>query len=104
MGVAAAICWPFDGKGPMGRNPTCLTYTGNNEVTFVESFPSEKAIFAGLSDGSVFLSEIENKNNTIIIRSFTGSEVSAIADTDDSSSILIGDMNGNILWTSIWDK
>ena len=104
MGVAAAICWPFDGKGPMGRNPTCLTYTGNNEVTFVESFPSEKAIFAGLSDGSVFLSEIENKNNTIIIRSFTGSEVSAIAVTDDSSSILIGDMNGNILWTSIWDK
>ena len=104
MGVAAAICWPFDGEGPMGRQPTCLSYTGNNEVTFVEPFPSENAIFAGLSDGSVFLSEIENKNNTIIIRGFTGSEVSAIAVTDDSSSILIGDMNGNILWTSIWDK
>ena len=104
MGVAAAICWPFDGEGPMGRQPTCLSYTGNNEVTVVEPFPSENAIFAGLSDGSVFLSEIENKNNTIIIRSFTGSEVSAIAVTDDSSSILIGDMNGNILWTSIWDK
>ncbi len=104
MGVAAAICWPFDGEGPMGRQPTCISYTGNNEVTVVEPFPSENAIFAGLSDGSVFLSEIENKNNTIIIRSFTGSEVSAIAVTDDSSSILIGDMNGNILWTSIWDK
>ena len=89
MGVAAAICWPFDGEGPMGRQPTCLSYTGNNEVTFVEPFPSENAIFAGLSDGSVFLSEIENKNNTIIIRSFTGSEVSAIAVTDDLSLIHI---------------
>ena len=57
-----------------------------------------------MSDGSVFLSQIENENNTIIIRSFTGSEVSAIAMTDDKSSIFIGDMSGNTLWTSIWDQ
>ena len=30
----------------------------------------KKHIFAGLSDGSIFLSQIENENNTIIIRSF----------------------------------
>ena len=51
-----------------------------------------------------FLSQIENTNNTIIIRSFTGSEVSAIAVTEDRSHVLIGDMGGNILWTSIWDE
>ena len=104
MGIAATICWPFDGDGPMGRQPVCLSYTGNNQVTFVEPFPSEKAVFAGLSDGSVYLSQIENTNNTIIIRSFTGSEVSAIATTEDRSHVLIGDMGGNILWTSIWDE
>ena len=104
MGIAAAICWPFDGDGPMGRKPTCLQYSGNNQVTFVEPFPSEKAIFAGLSDGSVYLSEIEKSSNTIIIRSFTEFEVSSITVTEDCSSILIGDMGGNILWTSIWDK
>ena len=104
MGIAAAICWPFDGDGPMGRKPTCLQYSGNNQVTFVEPFPSEKAVFAGLSDGSVYLSEIEKSSNTIIIRSFTESEVTSIAVTEDCSSILIGDMGGNILWTSIWDE
>ena len=104
MGIAATICWPFDGDGPMGRKPVCLSYTGNNQVTFVEPFPSEKAVFAGLSDGSVYLSQIENTNNTIIIRSFTGSEVSTIATTEDRSHVLIGDMGGNILWTSIWDE
>ena len=103
-GAIDAICWPFDGEGPMGRTPICLPYIGNKQVTFIEPFPDEKAIFAGLSDGSVFLSQIENENNTIIIRSFTGSEVSAIAMTDDKSSIFIGDMNGNTLWTSIWDQ
>ena len=103
-GAKESICWPFDGEGPMGRKPICLPYIGNKQVTFIEPFPDEKAIFAGLSDGSVFLSQIENENNTIIIRSFTGSEVSAIARTDDKSSIFIGDMNGNTLWTSIWDK
>ena len=103
-GAIDAICWPFDGEGPMGRKPICLPYIGNKQVTFIEPFPDEKAIFAGLSDGSVFLSQIENENNTKIIRSFTGSEVSAIAMTDDKSSIFIGDMSGNTMWTSIWDQ
>ena len=49
-------------------------------------------------------SEIEKANNTIIIRSFTEFEVSAIAVTNDCSNLLIGDMGGNILWTSIWDE
>ena len=73
-------------------------------MTYVEPFPNENAIFSGLNEGSVFLSQIENTNNTIIIRSFTGSEVSAIAITEDRSHVLIGDMGGNILWTSIWDE
>ena len=47
---------------------------------------------------------VQMELNPIIIRSFTGSEVSAIAMTDDKSSIFIGDMSGNTLWTSIWDQ
>ena len=103
-GSNEAICWPFDGNGPEGRKPICLPYVGNKPVTFVEPFPNENAIFTGLSDGSVFLSEIEKSTNTIIIRSFTESEVTTIAVTEDCSSILIGDIGGNILWTSIWDE
>ena len=103
-GSNEAICWPFDGNGPEGRKPICLPYVGNKLVTFVEPFPNENAIFTGLSDGSVFLSEIEKSTNTIIIRSFTESEVTTIAVTEDCSSILIGDNGGNILWTSIWDE
>ena len=103
-GAIDAICWPFDGDGPMGRSPICLPYLANKLVTYVEPFPNENAIFSGLNEGSVFLSQIENTNNTIIIRSFTGSEVSAIAVTEDRSHVLIGDMGGNILWTSIWDE
>ena len=70
----------------------------------IKPFPNENAILTGLSDGSVFLSEIEKASNTIIIRSFTEFEVSAIAVTKDCSHLLIGDMGGNILWTSIWDE
>ena len=73
-------------------------------VKYVEPFPNENAIFTGFSDGSVFLSQIENLDNTIIIRSSTSYEVSAIAVTNDCSNLLIGDMGGNILWTSIWDE
>ena len=103
-GANDAVCWPFDGDGPVGREPICLPYVGNKLVTFVEPFPNENAILTGLSDGSVFLSEIEKASNTIIIRSFTEFEVSAIAVTKDCSHLLIGDMGGNILWTSIWDE
>ena len=39
-----------------------------------------------------------------MIRSFTEFEVTTISVTEDGSSILIGDMAGNILWTSIWDE
>ena len=100
-GAKEAVCWPFNGDGPVGREPICLPYVGNKLVTFVEPFPNENAILTGLSDGSVFLSEIEKASNTIIIRSFTEFEVSAIAVTKDCSHLLIGDMGGNILWTSI---
>ena len=55
-----------------------------------------------LGEIQCFLSQIENLDNTIIIRSSTSSEVSAIAVTSDRSNLLIGDMGGNILWTSIW--
>ena len=103
-GANVAVCWPFDGDGPVGREPICLPYVGKQLVTFVESFPNENEILTGLGDGSVYLSEIEKANNTIIIRSFTEFEVSAIAVTDDCSHLLIGDMGGNILWTSIWDE
>ena len=44
-GAIDAVCWPFDGDGPVGREPICLPYVGKQLVTFIESFPNENAIF-----------------------------------------------------------
>ncbi len=34
-GANDAVCWPFDGDGPVGREPICLPYVGKQLVTFV---------------------------------------------------------------------
>ncbi len=102
-GADEAICWPFDGKdGPKGRKPICVANGGNQYSTYVQSFPGEEAILAGFRDGSVILSELDEKKNDYIMRNPTGSEVSAIAVTPDRSHILIGDEKGSILWSSLW--
>ena len=98
-----AVCWPFDGKeGPMGRKPVCVANGGKELVTFVKALKGEKAVFTGFTDGSVLLAEIDESKKPIMIRSSTGSEVSTIAMSSDNSQILIGDMKGSILLSSLW--
>ena len=104
-GAEEAICWPFDGKkGPMGRSPICVAHAGKQIVTYVKALPKEKAVFAGFRDGTVLLSEIDENKETIVMRSPTNSGVTAIAVSECLSHLLIGDEEGNILWTPLWAR
>ena len=98
-----AICWPFDGKdGPLGREPVCVADCGKQISTFIEPLTGEKAVFVGFNDGSVLLSELDENKNPFVIRNPKGSEISAIAISPNRSHILIGDSDGNILWSTLW--
>ena len=102
-GANEAICWPFDGpKGPLKRPPVCVANHGKNIATCVQSFPSERAVFAGFQDGAVLLAELDEGKDPIIIRGSTGAEVTAIAITLSQSHLLIGDARGEILWAPLW--
>jgi WD40 repeat protein len=104
-GASEAVCWPFDGKeGPMGRKPICVASGGKQYATFIESLTEENAIFVGYRDGLVLLSEIDEKKNSITVRNPTGSEVSAIVVSESREDILIGDIKGNVTWSSIKPK
>ena len=102
-GANEAICWPFNGKeGPLGRKPVCVANGGEQYVTFVEKLPGENAVFVGFQDGSVILSEIDETKKAFLIRQPTGSSVSTISISFDNSYILIGDAQGQILWSPLW--
>ncbi len=98
-GAQEAICWPFDGKGgPMGRAPLCVASGGEQLATVVRGLPGEAAVLAGFQDGSVLMSELDDATEAIVLRGATGVEVSAIAVTAAPSHVLIGDVNGSVLW------
>ena len=98
-----AICWPFDGKdGPLGREPVCVADCGKKISTFIEPLTGEKAIFVGFNDGTVLLSEVDDRKNPFVVRNPKGYEISAISLSSDRSYILIGDLGGNILWSPLW--
>ena len=102
-GSSDAVCWPFDGKeGPMGRKPVCVANGGKELATFVKVLDGENAVFTVFSDGSVILSEIDESKKPIRIRNSTGSEVTAIAVSSNREQVLIGDLQGNILLSSLW--
>ena len=70
--------------------------------TFIEPLTGEKAIFVGFNDGTVLLSEVDDRKNPFVVRNPKGYEISAISLSSDRSYILIGDLGGNILWSPLW--
>lgn len=104
-GAKEVICWPYDGTdGPMGRAPLCLASGRDHLVTCVQSLNAVNAVFAGFQDGVVLLSELDEAKESIVIRSDTHTEVTAIAVTKSFSHLLIGDADGHVLWTTFWRK
>ena len=102
-GADEAICWPFDGKdGPMGRAPLCVGQAGKQIISYVKSLPREKAVFAGFRDGTVLLAELEENKETIVVKSPSNVEITALAVSASRSHLFVGDTKGHVLWTPLW--
>ncbi len=104
-GAEQAICWPFDSEdGPMGRSPLCLAHGGMQLVTMVRALPGQPAVLTGFQDGVVVISALDEALESLVLRDWTGSEVTAMAVTDSLSHILIGDGRGSVLWAPLWKR
>ena len=101
-GADQAVCWPFDGRnGPMGREPLCVAYGGEQLATCVCALPGRPAVMAGFQDGAVLHGDLDEEANSLLIRGSTGVEVTALAVTPSLSRILIGDADGTVLWAPL---
>lgn len=62
-GAERAVMWPFDGKGPMGRNAVPSGPEGAI-VTSIAAHPAREFLAAGYEDGMVFLMRMGDDNFT----------------------------------------
>ena len=101
-GADKAVCWPFNLKnGPMGQGALCVADGGKQLATYVRGLPGQPAVLVGFQDGAVLMSELEEWAETRIVRGSTGVDVTAIAVTNSLSYILIGDAEGQVLWSKL---
>ena len=101
-GANEAICWPFDGKdGPMGRAPVCVARSESQIVTCVQELNAANAVFSGFRDGSVFVAEIDENKEPIVLKGSSGSAIAGISLTSSLSHILIGDESGEVFWSPL---
>jgi WD40 repeat protein len=76
-GAEAAICWPFEGKGPMGKNAR-EAGPGGSFVTAVGCHPVRDLIATGHADGSIWLTRFED-GVTAALRTPGAAQVTALA-------------------------
>lgn len=102
-GAFETMCWPFDGEdGPMGREPLCVAHAGQL-ATVVEGLPGRSMVIVGFQYGSVMLGHLDLSKPPVFVQDPTGAEVTAIAVTSSQSHVFVGDANGSVLWTPMWD-
>ncbi|MEL6965693.1 MAG: WD40 repeat domain-containing protein, partial [Pseudomonadota bacterium] len=101
-GADKAVCWPFHFKdGPMGQGALCVADGGKQLATIVRGLPGQPTVLAGFQDGAVLMSDLDEWAETRVVRGSTGVEVTAIAVTSSLSHILIGDAEGQVLWSKL---
>jgi WD40 repeat protein len=76
-GAEALILWPFDGKGPMGRQPKIMAHRPAR-VAAVACHPKQPVVAAGYADGAVLLVRIDD-GASILARPADGQPVSGLA-------------------------
>ena len=100
-----AICWPFDGNGPMGRAPATCAYASKQLCTAVAGLDGHETVLAGFADGSVLTGrpadeyELEN----LVVKGSSGSAVSALA-LNSEGWLFVGEDGGRVLWMQIGKK
>lgn len=91
-GAESVVCWPFDGKGPMGKSAREVGPTGSI-CTVLAPHPSRDLIASGHADGSIWITRFET-DQTANVRAPAGEAVSALAWRDDGHRLAFGCEDG----------
>ncbi len=91
-GSEALICWPFEGKGPMGKNAREAGPAGAI-VTAVACHPARELIASGHADGSLWLTRFED-DRTTALRGAGADAVSALKWSGDGRLLAFGTEGG----------
>jgi WD40 repeat protein len=91
-GAESVICWPFDGKGPMGRNAREIGPQGAI-CTAVAAHPARSLVASGHADGSLWLTRFED-DKAACVRTPGNAPVSALAWRSDGGRLAFGCEDG----------
>jgi WD40 repeat protein len=91
-GAESVVCWPFDGKGPMGRNATEIGPQGSI-CCALASHPKDGLVASGHADGSLWLTRFEG-GKAACLRGPASAPVSAIAWRPDGYRLAFGCEDG----------
>lgn len=91
-GAESVVCWPFDGKGPMGKSAREIGPQGSI-CTVLAAHPSQDIIASGHADGSLWVTRFEN-DKTANVRPPSGEPVSALSWRPDGHRLAFGCEDG----------
>ncbi len=95
-GAAQAICWPFTGGGPWGKQPLTLGGETDKLVTEVAPHPRDEMAAIGYEDGMLALAPLDGRME-IIIHPPTGSPVEGLVWNAAGDTLLAALGNGTLL-------
>ncbi len=91
-GSESVICWPFDGKGPMGKAAREIGPQGAI-CTMVAAHPARDLVASGYEDGSVWLTRFED-DKAACVRTPGEAAVSALVWRADGGRLAFGCEDG----------
>ncbi|CAH1654340.1 WD-40 repeat-containing protein [Hyphomicrobiales bacterium] len=92
-GAEAAIIWPFDKQGPMGRAPRECGVRPVR-VARVAFHPKALVLASAYEDGTILLIRLTDASE-LLVQDATGSQITALAWNDTGRSLAFGDEAGN---------
>ncbi|MBS7704601.1 WD40 repeat domain-containing protein [Chelatococcus asaccharovorans] len=92
-GAEAAIIWPFDKQGPMGRAPRECGVRPVR-VARVAFHPRALVLASAYEDGTVLLIRLTDASE-LLVQNATGASITALAWDDSGRSLAFGDEAGN---------
>jgi WD40 repeat protein len=92
-GASRVIAWSFTGRtGPMGKEPMEFGPQRDAIVTAVAAHPLIDSVAAGMSDGAVWVQNLEDQGASYV--ALKGAPISALAFSSDGTSLAIGAEDG----------
>lgn len=99
-GAQQAICWPFFGGGPWGKEPLALGGTDNRLVTRVAPHPEDEIVAVGYSDGMIVLAPLDGRME-IMINPPEGASINGLLWNADGQALFASTESGTILLFTI---